>query len=227
MTKVFLQFISIQLEPICYIILSLALLLRLRIKGQRKIRVLLGYYLLSAAGLSYASWLVFDNLNSGASNNWIYNLLILPAMLAIGYYFHQTFTGKISRHLSMALVAVNLIYSGLRNLTYTRIIIFDSVGYSLLSISVSMLCFAYFYQLLRNVNENKLWADFDFWIVSSMLLYFLGGFFIFLFYNILDSNTYEERELLSILWSVHNVLLFLSSLIMLYGCIWINYRNRS
>lgn len=227
LTKDLLHFFSIQLEPICYALFALALFLRVKRQPDRKIFVLLLYYLTSAIGMSYAGWLAYQYPEQGVSNNWIYNMLILPAVLAIGYYFYQSLPAKGARLLAISLGVLNIVYFTVRNIPYTRILVFDNMGYSLLSISVSLLCFMYFFHLLKNVNEYRLWANYDFWIVSSLLLYFLGGFFIFLFYNILENPSYEQRLLLTALWSVHNVLLFLSSLIMLVSSIWINSRNRS
>jgi hypothetical protein len=223
----FRNFVAILLEPLSYVLFSIAFLLRTHFEKQAKVNVLFVYYLLAAVSFSYAGWLVFKNQN----NNWIYNLLYLPAVVAICYYFHETFYSKRSKAIVKFFIALNIIYFVVRVLFFGRLVIIDSFGYSLLSISVSFLSFVYFYQLLRHVNEFKVWANFDFWLISSYLLYFLGSFFIFLLYsnltyNILDSYTYEQRSLLSILWGVHNVLLFLSSVITLVGSLWVAYHNR-
>ena len=76
-----------------------------------------------------------------------------------------------------------------------------------------------------------IWYDFNFWLVSGYLFYFLVSFAIFLTYhqftsNILDTYTSEERTLLTVLWAVHNGLLFISAFTALFGHLWIAYRTR-
>lgn len=223
----FINFVATWLEPLSYILFFIAFLLRTFTQKQLKVKVLLFYYLLAAISFSYAGWMVYKNLN----NNWIYNLMYLPAVVAICYYFHETFTSKRKKLIVKSLIALNVIYFVARFLLFGKLIIIDSFGYSLLSFSVLFLSFIYFYQLLKHVNEFKVWVQFDFWLVSGYLLYFLGSFFIFLLYsnltyNILDTYTLAQRRLLTILWGVHNVLLFLSSLTTLISSIWIAFRNK-
>jgi hypothetical protein len=223
----FRNFVAILLEPLSYVLFFMAFLVRTSIDKQRKVKVLLIYYLFAAASFSYAGWLVFKNQN----NNWIYNIIYLPAVLAICYYFHETFYSRKNKTLVKFLIALNLIYFVVRIILSGSWAIIDSFGYSLLSISVSVLSFVYFYQVLRHVNEYKVWTNFDFWLISAYLLYFLGSFFIFLLYanltyDMLATYTLEQRILLSVLWGVHNVLLFLSSVITLISSVWIAYRNK-
>jgi len=223
----FRNFVAILLEPLSYVLFSIALLLRTTIEKRAKVKVLFIYYLIAAVSFSYAGWLVFKNQN----NNWIYNLLYLPAVVAICYYFHETLYSRRNKTIVKFFIALNVIYFVVRIMLFGKLVVIDSIAYSLLSISVSFLSFVYFYQLLRNVNEYKVWANFDFWLISAYLLYFLGSFFIFLLYsnltyNILATYTLEQRILLSVLWGVHNVLLFLSSVITLVSSLWITYRNR-
>jgi hypothetical protein len=223
----FRNFVAILLEPLSYVLFSIAFLLRINIEKQVKVMVLFIYYLIAAVSFSYAGWLVFKNQN----NNWIYNLLYLPAMIAICYYFHETLYSRRNKTIVKFFIALNIIYFIARMILFGKLVIIDSFGYSLLSISVSFLSFVYFYQLFNRVDEFKVWTNFDFWLISAYLLYFLGSFFIFLLYsnltyNILDTYTHEQRILLSILWGVHNVLLFLSSVITLVSSLWITYRNR-
>ena len=180
----FRNFVAILLEPLSYVLFSIAFLLRTSIDKQAKVKVLLIYYLFAAASFSYAGWLVFKNQN----NNWIYNIIYLPAVLAICYYFHETFYSRKNKTLVKFLIALNLIYFVVRIILPGSWSIIDSFGYSLLSISVSVLSFVYFYQLLRHVNEYKVWTNFDFWLISAYLLYFLGSFFIFLLYSNLTYN---------------------------------------
>jgi hypothetical protein len=223
----FLNFVAILLEPLAYFLFAVALFLRKNRDNQLKVKVLFAYYVIAAVSFGYANWLVHKNQN----NNWIYNMSLLPAFLAMCYYFHQTLYSQGKKAVVKLLVAVNVIYFfvSIRHSGYWDII--DSIGYAVLSITISFLAFVYFYQLLKNVNEYNVWTNFDFWLVSSYLLYFLGSFFIFLLFShltstILNTYTLEQRRTLTVLWSVHNVLLFLSSVTTLVSTIWIISRSR-
>jgi hypothetical protein len=106
------------------------------------------------------------------------------------------------------------------------------MGYVVVSICLILLAFVYFHQLLTHVNEESLVFNLDFWFVCSLLVYHLGAFGIFLTYNnltkkILPSEhySYENRVILTLLWEAHNVLLFITNLIIWIAVIWILRRN--
>jgi hypothetical protein len=111
--------------------------------------------------------------------------------------------------------------------------LFDSVGYVMLSTSNVAMILMFQHQLLKHIEEESLTLNFDFWFTSSQLIYFLGALMIFLTFNyltrkILPVETYspENRKLLTQLWGVHNVLLFLSSLLTLGSILWISSHKK-
>jgi len=112
-------------------------------------------------------------------------------------------------------------------------VFFPSMGFIIVSSGIIVLVFLYLHQLFSKIAGDGLSGNFDFWFICSQLIYQLGSFFIFLTYNYLtqkilpnESYTYENRSLLASLWGVHNVLLFLGSLITCFGVAWI-YRKKS
>ena len=219
------NFLSNFLEPIAYLIYSLAFFLESRKRQEVRVKVLLVHYLLAALLMTYAAFKAYYEQD----NRWIYNLVCLQSGIAICYYFHELFPGKKQKFIIKCLVAVNLCYFMFNNILLGRFLLFDSIGYAILSASVSVLGFLYFYDVLKNIRVRQ--YDFNFYLVSGYLIYFLVSFAIFLTYHnltnrILDTYTSEERRLLTILWGVHNVLLFLSAMTTLMGSVWIIYRNR-
>jgi hypothetical protein len=163
-------------------------------------------------------------------NRWVYNLVCLQSAIAICYYFHELFTNTKKKLVIKCLIAVNVCYFLVNNIMLGRLFLFDSIGYAILSASVSIIGFFYFYDVLKNVRIRQF--DFNFYLVSGYLIYFLVSFAIFLTYHnltnrILDTYTDEERRLLTMLWGVHNILLFLSAATTLIGSLWIIYRSRS
>jgi hypothetical protein len=92
----------------------------------------------------------------------------------------------------------------------------------------------FMHQILANVSEESLSMNFDFWFVSSLLIYNLGAFIIFLTFGYLTRKilpaelySFENRDLVTAVWGVHNVLLFLSSLLTLASAVWISFHKKS
>ena len=127
LVTMFRNFVAILLEPLSYVLFSIALLLRISIEKQVKVKVLFIYYLFAAVGFSYASWLVFRNGN----NTWIYNLLYLPAVVAICYYFHEILYNRRSKAIVKFFIALNVIYFVGRIILFGKLAVLDSFGYSL------------------------------------------------------------------------------------------------
>jgi hypothetical protein len=177
--------------------------------------------------MTMATWKAFYSQD----NRWAYNVLWLQSAVMISMYFHELFIGRRNKLVVKALVIFNLAYFIINDIFYGQLFRFDSLGYSLLSVSISIVCFMYFYNVFTHVSEKAIWYDFNFWLVVGYLFYFLVSFAIFLTYHqltstILDTYTAEERRLLTVLWGVHNVLLFLSAVTALFGHLWTTYQTR-
>ena len=220
-------FLSNILEPFSYFIFAIVFILQVKTNGSRAGKVLLIHYLLATFLMAFASWKAFNQQD----NRWLYNILCIESAGFICYYFYDLFTGLFKKRVVLFLLACNLFYFGFYTLVQKQFGNFNSFGFSLLSATVSIMCFMFFYDILRNVDEKRIWYNFNFWLISGYLFYFLVSFAIFLMYHhltdkIMDTYTDEDRELLTLLWVVHNVLLFLSAITPLFGHIWIRSRNR-
>lgn len=88
--------------------------------------------------------------------------------------------------------------------------------YAITYLSVVIYSLVYFEQVMSNVSEMNLLLQFNFWLVSGYLLYYFGSFFIILFYDNVEIN---DR---AIIWSLQNVILFISSVLTLSGSLWIS-----
>ena len=166
------------------------------------------------------------------SNIVIYDILFLFTSICLGLYFKSILFGKFKKYLIMAVFASFVLYAFIKLLNYRQTEMFDSVSFSLLSLIITIISFFYFYQTLSNVTEKSLLQSIDFWFVTSLFIYYSGSFIIFLtFYNlteeVLKNNyTLKDRILLTNLWGVHNMLLFISSLIFNAGSLWIIFRKK-
>jgi hypothetical protein len=221
-------FISYPLEAIAYLLYGVTLILYL-LKVQKKIRfkILIIYFLI---GLS----ILLRVLTVTGGNNFYYSLLYVVNSLGWGTYFYLVFQSKLIKGVAVCAVLTTVSYFVFRNILFTPEKIFDSMGYVISSTGTVLLVFIYFYQLLSNIKTDPLSLNFDFWLSCSQLIYNLGAFGIFLTFHhftskILNTQYYNEenRQILASLWGVHNVLLFLASLLTWVGVLWIVYRRKS
>jgi hypothetical protein len=136
--------------------------------------------------------------------------------------------------MAVVIGAITTLYFLYKNLILEFDLIFDSIGQAISSMGIVLLIFIYLHQTLSVIRSGSLTQNFDFWISSAQLIYHLGAFGIFLTFNhftnkIFNTENYssENRQILSSLWGVHNVLLFLASLLTWVGVFWIVYRKKS
>lgn len=163
-------------------------------------------------------------------NLFLYNFLYLLTGVSLGIFFFVTLNSKFKKKIALVSTSTTLIYYITSNLYSGFDQLFDSLGYVVSSSGVVILIFLYFHQLMENVTEEPLSLNFDFWYSATQLAYHLGAFTIFLTYGYftykvlpIESYTKENRAILTYLWIVHNALLFLVSLLVLCGSVWISY----
>ena len=216
------------LEPFAFLFYFLGLFIYTRRAKQKTTKLLTFYYLIAfVLGLIGSFAVHFSD-----SNIWLYDIMALLTSIFLGRYFYQTLQSPAKKRTALILTIVYVLYAIYRNLTLEGDRLFDSIGYAIISASVSVYVFMYFHQLLKNVSETNLLTELNFWLSSGYLLYFAGNFIIFVtyYYFTLQYLKYESRsdaELLTALWGLHNVLLFISALSLLIGSLWITYRKRS
>lgn len=188
-------------------------------------RVLGGYYLLATALLTRVAL----SHSSDDSNTHVYNLLYLVTSMSMSYYFFAVLQHPAKKWVAALAGFSTLLYFVIN----TDEIFFDSMGHVIASTGIVILIFLYLHQVLSNVTEEPLSLNFDFWFVCVQLAYHLGSFAIFLSYNYFTQQYFLGKEakkeigtILTYLWVVHNVILFLSALIIGFGIAWI-YRRKS
>jgi hypothetical protein len=217
------------LEPVSYFLSGIFLAYYAGRDKRIRIKVLSSYHILAALLMVEAS----IEAANGASNIGIYNITCLLTSVVIGFYFYATLISRIKKAAIIFICLLNAGYYVVNNLIFPGRAIFDSTAYVLLSSGIVIMAFMYMHQVLTHVTEERLSMNFDFWFICSQLVYFLGAFAIFLTYDYLTQKileglySWEDRVLLTHLWAVHNILLFLSSIITSSGILWIAYRRKS
>jgi hypothetical protein len=223
------KFINNYLEPTGYFIYLVALWLYARRYHEKHLTALLAYCFLTFAVMLAASIMV---QTSDSANIWLYNIHAFLTISFLGFYFRNLLQSRFKNILVTALCAAIVCYLLVKNVVLRDFQLFDSIGYSFVSAAIVFFVLMYFHQLLSNVTDQNIFRNFNFWLASGYLIYFAGSFIIFLSYyylttRILATYTAQERELLTTLWGVHNMLLFVSSFSLLIGSLWLTYRKKS
>ena len=180
--------------------------------------VMIVTYLITTALLTKVMWMGMQN------NVHLYNVLFVFSGVGFSLYFLTLLQERWKQVLSLVLGTLTVVYYVVNNTWYGKEELFDSLGYVLIALSFIVITFLYFHTLLSHVTDELLSLNFDFWFICAQLVYNLGAFGIFLSYNYLtrkiiegDQYSQDNRFILTYLWGVHNVLLFISALVTAIG----------
>lgn len=214
-------FLADIIEPLSFLLFGVAFLFyTLKVNRDIRFKTLVVYYLV---GTVLLTGMVLTNLNTH-----FYNLLYPLTSVFLSHYFYTLFQTRLKKTVAVIAGLISLVYYSFHIDTPY----FDSIGYVIASTGMVVLIFLYLHQVLNNVTEEPLSLNVDFWFVCVQLAYHLGAFAIFLSYNyfteqyMAQGKSSEIGTILTYLWIVHNVLLFLGALIISLGIAWI-YRRKS
>ena len=190
--------------------------------------LLAGYYLVAALLQLGASMVVIWKTKT---NIWMYETVALLTAVFISHHFYRALQSARKKKVVIALLGIYLIYAVVRQLTIEGVRMFDSFGYSIISASIAVYVFMYFHQVLQKVTKVSILKYLNFLLASGYLVYFVGCFIIFVTYYyftalVIKTLTKEQSALLTNLWGLHNVLLFISAVSFLIGSLWINSRKK-
>lgn len=215
------SFLTNLLEPLSYLIYLVIVVVIFKYDKSSQIKTLLFYYSFTLVCMIIISAKVYLQQN----NIWLYDIVALGGIICFGRYFYLTLKTKIKKNISLFLVIVNIAYAIYRHFIVRDYQLFDSIEYVILSATVVFLSLFYIHDFFYKMDEKNVIKTPDFWLVSFYLIYFLGSFVIFLTFEyftnkILESYTVTERNILTLLWGYHNVLLFFCAIASLTGILW-------
>jgi hypothetical protein len=75
----------------------------------------------------------------------------------------------------------------------------DTIPVTFQAIFIMSLCVVYFFQQIRNPNTLFIYSTFEFWIVTGILIYLAGTFFIYIFSSNLTSEELDQY------WSINYI----------------------
>lgn len=219
--KLFLSYI---IEPLSFFLFGAAFLFyTVKINRDVRFKTLVVYYVV---GTIVLTGMVLTMLITDV-NTHFYNLLYPITGVFLSHYFYTLLQTRLKKTVAVIAGLIPLMYYSFHiDAPY-----FDSIGYVATSTGIVVLIFLYLHQKLNHVTDEQLSHNVDFWFVCVQLAYHLGSFAIFLSYNYFTYRYFEQGKsketgtILTYLWVVHNVLLFLGAVIISFAIAWI-YRRK-
>ena len=147
---------------------------------------------------------------NGLHNNHIFfHLNCLFSFYAILSYFKEINVIKKRVLLSVLFIAAYIGYLIFEDGFFR----FNSIGFSLASLIIIILCFKYYYFLLKNPQLDNFFYSHDFWITTGLLTYYVCNFIIFTTYSYLSKSTLHTGNL----WLFHNVVFTILCIYLIKG----------
>lgn len=222
-----LIFVSVYLEPLAYLLYVIAGFIFFRRTNTLRSKLFIANYFICLLLMLWIAVTFFTQQN----NTWLYSLIFLITGSFHGLYYHQVFHSALKKKIALTSIVIVIVYFIYKYLVL-KAELYDSLGFAMMAMLIVIFVFMYYHQLLRDLNEKVIYHSYDFWVNTGWLIYYLGSFmillsFYFLTVRYLPKRDPKDQQILTMLWGVHNVLLFLSSLITLTTHVWIAYRSRS
>lgn len=207
------------LEPLSYLVYFFLLMITTTKTSPLRLKVLLIYYVSAVVITYYASFLSYVKIMG--DNNYLYNLFFFITICTFSYYFYSILNSKVKKYIVLILLVFNVLLFIRYDVVSAQFFnTYNNYVTATCNITILTYSLLYFHKLISNVSEQNILEDFNFWLVSSYLIYFLGAFFIIFAYK--EKNESQR----AIIWSFQNVILFTSALVALTGNLWIKYHRK-
>jgi hypothetical protein len=95
--------------------------------------------------------------------------------------------------------------------TYAKPRSIDSIPVGIETILILIFSFYYLYEQMSNVENQFIYNKYQFWIISGIMVYLAGSFFIYLFANQVDNKTLHQ------FWFLTNVFYILKNILFAIG----------
>jgi len=146
------------------------------LKGKNvRLRVVFFYLL-----YSFLSDLIINKLLNKIDPFFGYRMFTIVEFVLISTYFCLLFT---SRKVKVAIPVVALLFVSfcVFDLLTSKSSYFDSIPVGLEAILILSYCIFYLFEQMKKADSIFLYSSPDFWIVVSLLIYFAGTFFVFIY----------------------------------------------
>jgi hypothetical protein len=183
----------------------------------------LGYLLFIAVGELVAHYCVREGHVS--ITKFLTHWVLIPTEFFFFYWFyHRCLHKRLHKKYCVAFAAVSIVF---RILEFTvwrdEKFSFSSLSYLVSSVFLIALMMLYLAQFMRSDNIIHYHRHFDFWVTLGLLVYYLGSFPLFAFYNYLHS---VEPDFFFGYWRIQMFLNILMYLIFSFSFIWTGFKHR-
>lgn len=200
-------FLKELLEPTTYFIYCL-ILYAAYVEWKSVQYKLLFFYYFFASLLLYSAVV---QMEMNILTDWDYNIFFLVTALVFSYYYYGLYRSAFKKKLAAVCCLVNILAFVYFNIIKNGFQLYNSFEYAIVFLSIIVYSLFYYHDVLMNVNEENILLRFDFWLVSANLFYFLGAFIVVVLYDYTPPNLHGD------LWTIQSIVLFISSLLALYG----------
>lgn len=117
-----------------------------------------------------------------------FRIYTIAEYIFLSLFLNQSIKSSKSLYLIKVLSILFILYTGY-DFLQPHSEIFDSIPAGISSLLIILYCNFYFFEKLHD-PKIIIYNEFTFWIVASLVLYFSGTFFLFVFYNYYKSKAY-------------------------------------
>jgi len=189
----------------------------------RSLKAFVLYLLFIAIGEQTGSYLGrhgYKNLSAS-----LYNYIIVPVEFFFGYWFIYRNLNRKKWNILFVLFVVLDISTRLGEFLMLRNerFFFSSLSYLVSCLFLLIFILVFLWQFIRSDRILNYSKDAVFWIVIAMLIYYLGTFPLYIFYNYLYK---VNKSLFNVYWEIQMYLNMLMYLLFGAGLLWSNLRYK-
>lgn len=215
------------LEPFSYLLFFIANIFIFN-KSSVKSMALFYYSGIATVLMCAASGCVAFQLTT--NNIFFYYLFEIATSFVLIVIIKNISINKTIKKLLFFILLLNAFYSIYLLAIFSSISLFNSLGAVVISFCVMVMTLFYFIQKFKKVELTKIYHTLDFWVIVRFFFLHCTNFFILLYYyyltkKIYPNGSYNDAVIVTNLWGLHNIVLFISSLIYMQS-LWILYQKK-
>jgi hypothetical protein len=116
-------------------------------------------------------------------NYLVYHLFAYSSYVALSLFFYRTFRASSLKKAVLILIPIYFSLSLLYTLLWEPITVYNSLAFMTEHFLMIIWCFAFYRAILDYSEPYRPEKDRSFWIITGLLFYFVGNFFILSSYN--------------------------------------------
>ncbi len=173
------------------------------------ILVIVFYIVYSFSTDLLTKYLIESELITENISNTLWSLFTIVEFCSFAFFFYFNLRNKLLKKLILFTIIAFTIFS-LTNLflqfsTYKNL---DTIPVTFQALFIMTLCVIYFFEQIRNPNALFIYSTSEFWIVTGILVYLAGTFFIFIYSANLTQAELDKYWLINYVFNTIKNILF-------------------